>query len=609
MGAHLFATGGGVTPEGNVDLGTVTQNNHTYENLDVAGKATASFTVEVETTDTSDSTLASGSSLLSGVSAYGPAGTKIDGSMPIQTGSNVTLYQSTASYRAGYYPNDWAVSAPGPDTSDATVSNNSQILSSFTAYANGTKYQGTMPSYTPTSETIQPSKTYQPGYYSSSWTVTSGGADTSDATATATAILSNTTAYIATGKVNGTMANKGSISSLLNPNSTYSNTAGYYSSINISANANTGTTVLSSVFTNAKLATGDTLYDMGISNTVRYLNTIGFGNAIRMIHTSNLNDNGVVSNASTGYADGQNWKKIITIPTASSLKVYYAYATQSGCDYCSIWSGSVTSSTITAKNPGSSTNVLLSAANGGTSSTSNPLPKEKGQLTVSGNTITVGFYSDGSVHNYYGFYVLAIDAAIANYINLGGGGTYSGTAVPSQVLDGAKFYSTSSTLQTGTMENKESKYYYLNPGTAQSFSNVFFEYLYIYGNYPTVQVVWTNPYPYNDFSAQTIYFNTSVSSSGTWLLIRYKDYSGASSGLRRSAVYSPYAGYSSTIDNRIIQDSGGTAFWTREFWMPSDSALYFTDCVMASNRSDYGPQWSNSQCIPTQVCVVTYSGM
>ena len=403
----------------------------------------------------------------------------------------------------------------GTDTSDTTATA-SDVLSSKYFYNNsGVRTQGTMTQRSQSSETITSAKTYYAGFYPNNFTITpNSGTDTSDATVSSNSqILSNFIAYSKGTKYTGSMANKGSVSSTLNPNSSYSGSAGYYSSINISANPNTGTTVLSSVLTNAKLATGDTLYDMGVSNTVRYLNTIGFGNAMRMIHTSNLNDNGVVANASSGYADSQNWKKVITIPTATSLKVYYAYATQSGYDYCSIWSGTVTSSSITAKSPGT-TNVLLSAANGGTSSTSNPLPKEKGQLTVTGNTITVGFYSDSGGHYYYGFYVLAIDAAIANYINIGGGATLTGNAVPSQVLKDYTFYSNdSNTKQSGTMTNRGAISTSINPGGSYTIPQGYHNGNgYVYANQPSYS---GNAVPSQVLSGKKFYSTNSTLQTGT----------------------------------------------------------------------------------------------
>ena len=63
----------------------------------------------------------------------------------------------------------------GTDTSDATLSSNSQILSPYTAYSKGVKYTGSITQRSASFETISAAKTYQSGYYPSGWTVTPQG--------------------------------------------------------------------------------------------------------------------------------------------------------------------------------------------------------------------------------------------------------------------------------------------------------------------------------------------------------------------------------------------------------------------------------------------------
>lgn len=80
----------------NVVINGVTYNAVPEVNIPISGGGTAKFM------DTSDANLASGGSMLSGVTAYA-GGTKYTGSIPTKTSSDMTASGATVTAPAGYY--------------------------------------------------------------------------------------------------------------------------------------------------------------------------------------------------------------------------------------------------------------------------------------------------------------------------------------------------------------------------------------------------------------------------------------------------------------------------------------------------------------------------
>lgn len=95
------------------------------------------------------------------------------------------------------------------DTSDATVTTGDQILASYTAYANGTKYTGTIATKTSTNLTVNGATVTAPaGYYatSASKSVANGSATTPATTITATPTISISSGGLITASVSATQS-------------------------------------------------------------------------------------------------------------------------------------------------------------------------------------------------------------------------------------------------------------------------------------------------------------------------------------------------------------------------------------------------------------------
>lgn len=107
---------------------TVVINNITYQDVkevDIpkSGSGTAKFY------DVSDATLASGDSILSGVTGYGAGGVKYTGTIATKTGADLTASGDTVSVPAGYYASQTSKAvASGSATPPATITGTSATL-------------------------------------------------------------------------------------------------------------------------------------------------------------------------------------------------------------------------------------------------------------------------------------------------------------------------------------------------------------------------------------------------------------------------------------------------------------------------------------------------
>ena len=170
-------------------------------------------------------------------------------------GKNVTIngvaYQNVPSIKIPLTA-DLSTYAQFYDTSDATLSSGNQMLSSYTAYSNGTKYTGSIT--TKTAGDISASGdtvTVPAGYYASQATksVASGSA-------TAPATISGTSASISTGTNTITLSKTVSVTPTVSAGYVSSGTAGN-SSVSLTASVTTkGATTYTPTTSNQTIASG-----------------------------------------------------------------------------------------------------------------------------------------------------------------------------------------------------------------------------------------------------------------------------------------------------------------------------------------------------------------
>ena len=142
-------------------------------------------------------------------------------------------------------------------------------------------------------------------------------------------------------------------------------------------------------------------YDGEALNRVNYNSTGGTETVTKYSHTSNISDAGVQSG---NYPNSANTNEVITIPGASSLHVKITYATEStSYDWAVIWAGNYPS--YTAYN-----NYSSGITCGGQGPKLGNTAKTTVECNISGDTVTFGFRSDGSVNN-YGYYAIITGTA------------------------------------------------------------------------------------------------------------------------------------------------------------------------------------------------------
>lgn len=138
------------------------------------------------------------------------------------------------------------------DTSDATLSSGGQMLASYTAYANGTKYTGTIAAKSGSDLTASGDTVTVPaGYYSSQATkaVASGSA-------TAPATISGTSATVSTGTNTLTLSKTISVTPTVSAGYVSAGTAGN-SSVSLTASVTTkGATTYTPTTSNQTIASG-----------------------------------------------------------------------------------------------------------------------------------------------------------------------------------------------------------------------------------------------------------------------------------------------------------------------------------------------------------------
>lgn len=164
----------------NVVINSVTYQDVGEVNIPISGGGTAAYY------DTSDATLASGDSMLSGVTAYAD-GTKYTGTIVTKTGTDLSASGATVTVPAGYYATNATKSvASGSATTPATTITTAPSISVNSS-------TGLITASVSASQSVTP--TVSAGYISSgtAGTVTVSGSDTEQLTVQAATTYTPTT--------------------------------------------------------------------------------------------------------------------------------------------------------------------------------------------------------------------------------------------------------------------------------------------------------------------------------------------------------------------------------------------------------------------------------
>lgn len=147
---------------------------------------------------------------------------------------------------------DLSTNAEFFDTSDATLSNNNQMLNGYTAYANGVKYTGSITTKTSSDLSVSGATVTVPaGYYSSS-----ASASVSNGSATAPATISGTSASFSTGTNTITLSKTISVTPTVTAGYVSTGTAGD-SSVSLTASVTTlGATTYTPTTSSQTIASG-----------------------------------------------------------------------------------------------------------------------------------------------------------------------------------------------------------------------------------------------------------------------------------------------------------------------------------------------------------------